>query len=64
MHGHTSVVEDITMVKTATGKELGNPEDWPLADTPPEAEQKGLRDDDAEQRESGDEGDSKETADS
>lgn len=52
------------MVKTATGKELGNPEDWPLADTPPEAEQKGLRDEDPELRESGDEGDSKETADS
>lgn len=45
------------MVKTPTGQDLGDPEDWPVADTPPEAEQKGLRDDDAEPRATGDEND-------
>jgi hypothetical protein len=42
------------MVKTPTRQDLGDPEDWPVADTPPEAEQKGLREEDPEQRETGD----------
>jgi hypothetical protein len=36
MYDQTSVVEDIAMVRTPDGKELGDPEDWPVEEAPEE----------------------------